>query len=88
MRQEAERYATYPNYAANFARLGFAVDQTVLPAPGTDDIASGLAEYLGAADEVVLRAIPGADGLADYERFITVAAAARDAARTFSGPAE
>lgn len=87
MRQEAARYATYPNYAANFARLGFGVEETVLPAPGSDEIASGLAEYLGAADEVVLRAIPATDDLRDYERFVARAAAARDAARTFAGPA-
>ena len=86
MRQEAARYATYPNYAANFARLGFGADATVLPAPGSDDIASGLAEYLGAADEVVLRALPATDDVGAYEHFVSRAAAARDAARTFAGP--
>jgi alkanesulfonate monooxygenase SsuD/methylene tetrahydromethanopterin reductase-like flavin-dependent oxidoreductase (luciferase family) len=86
MREEAARYATYPNYAANFARLGFGVEATVLPAPGAEGIASGLAEYLGAADEVVLRAIPGTDDLRAYEQFVSRAAAARDAARTFAGP--
>jgi alkanesulfonate monooxygenase SsuD/methylene tetrahydromethanopterin reductase-like flavin-dependent oxidoreductase (luciferase family) len=86
MHAEAARYATYPNYAANFARLGFDVQSTVLPAPGAEGIASGLAEYLGSADEVVLRAIPATDEPAAYEQFIADAAAARDAALTFAGP--
>ncbi|MCC4906708.1 LLM class flavin-dependent oxidoreductase [Microbacterium sp. cx-59] len=81
MREEAARYATYPNYAANFARLGVGVESTVLPAPGDDGIAAGLVPYLGAVDEVVLRAIPADDSPDAYARFIDAAAAAITAAR-------
>lgn len=81
MHEEAARYAAYPNYAANFARLGFGIDETVLPAPGDDDITTGLTGYLGAVDEVVLRAIPADDAGDAYERFIARAAAAGADAR-------
>jgi len=78
MLREADRYASYPNYAANFARLGFGARDTVLPAPGTRDVAERLGAYLAAVDEVVLRAIVAEDDFAEYEAFVTEAAAARD----------
>jgi alkanesulfonate monooxygenase SsuD/methylene tetrahydromethanopterin reductase-like flavin-dependent oxidoreductase (luciferase family) len=78
MLREADRYASYPNYAANFARLGVDARDTVLPGPGADDVSAGLGEYLAAVDEVVLRAIVGEDDFAEYEAFVTEAAAARD----------
>ncbi|MFD4958527.1 LLM class flavin-dependent oxidoreductase [Microbacterium sp. NPDC058389] len=70
---EAERYAGYPSYAANFARLGIAARDTVLR---PDGFAAGLAEYRAAVDEVVLRAIVPGDDAADYLAFVEAAAAA------------
>jgi len=70
---EAARYASYPNYAANFARLGIAAADTVL---GPDAFAAGLARYRAAVDEVVLRAITPTDDVDAYLRFIAQAAPA------------
>ncbi len=75
MRQEAERYSGYPSYAANVARLGIDVHDTVLPT-GTADIRTGLERYRAATDEIVLRALVGGDDLEDYLSFVAVAAEA------------
>lgn len=67
---ETARYAMYPKYAANFARLGIDPADTVL------DVASigrRLSDYRAAVDEVVLRAITPGDGLDDYLRFVAQA---------------
>jgi len=71
---ETERYAGYPSYAANFARLGISAADTVLRPDGFD---AALAEYRAAADEVVLRAIVAGDTADDYLAFVEAAAAAR-----------
>ncbi|QEO14803.1 LLM class flavin-dependent oxidoreductase [Agromyces intestinalis] len=64
---EAARYASYPNYAANFARLGIrAIDATVTDPPGLHD--------LDVVDEVVLRAITPNGTLAELEAFAERAA--------------
>lgn len=70
---ETERYAGYPAYAANFARLGIAARDTVIR-PGAVD--EGVAAYRAAADEVVLRAITADETLDGYLRFIDAVAAA------------
>ncbi len=70
LQDETARYAGYPKYAANFARLQLAASDTVL-APAS--VVAGLAHYTAAVDEVVLRAITPGDGLADYLRFIAQA---------------
>ncbi|WEG09975.1 LLM class flavin-dependent oxidoreductase [Microbacterium horticulturae] len=70
LRAEGERYARFPKYAANFARLGVAPDDTVLT-PG----AEGLAAYRVAVDEVVLRAMTASDETDDYVRFVERAGA-------------
>lgn len=51
---EARRYAGYPAYAAHFSRLGIDPGETVIR---PDALASRIADYRAAADEVVLRAI-------------------------------
>lgn len=70
LRAESERYAGFPKYAANFARLGVTADQTVLT-PGSD----GLSTYRKAVDEVVLRAMTASDKVTDYVRFVEHAGA-------------
>ncbi|MFV0319973.1 MAG: LLM class flavin-dependent oxidoreductase [Microbacterium sp.] len=72
LEKEAAQYAGYPNYAANFARLGFTAADTVLI---PEAFATGIQSYRDAVDEVVLRAIVPGDDLADYERFVEQAAA-------------
>lgn len=69
LRAETARYAGFPSYAANFARLGIDPDDTVLDA-ATHDIAARLDEYRRGVDEVVLRAITVGDDLEGYRRFI------------------
>ncbi|WP_438352420.1 LLM class flavin-dependent oxidoreductase [Microbacterium sp. CJ88] len=70
--EETARYASYPSYAANFARLGISAADTVVRAPG---IAARVAAYRAHVDELVLRAITRTDDVADYLRFIDDAAA-------------
>jgi hypothetical protein len=69
LQTETARYASFPSYAANFARLGIDPDDTVLDA-AAHDIAARLDDYRGGVDEVVLRAITVGDSLEDYRRFI------------------
>ena len=66
---ETTRYASFPSYAANFARLGIDPDDTVLDA-ATHDVGARLSDYRSGVDEVVLRAITVGDGFEDYRRFI------------------
>ena len=71
--EEAQRYAGYPAYAANFARLGVgAADTVIRPAALRDRIAA----YRAAADEVVLRAITASGSLDEHLRFIDAVAEA------------
>lgn len=73
LRLETERYGSFPQYAANFARLGIVPADTVL-APG-DELPDRLGAYREAVDEVVLRAIVAEDTLPTYRGFIDRAAA-------------
>lgn len=74
LREETGRYAGFPSYAANFARLGLNPDRTVLDAA---DLGFGerLAQYRAAVDEVVLRAITATDDAAADHAFLESAAA-------------
>jgi alkanesulfonate monooxygenase SsuD/methylene tetrahydromethanopterin reductase-like flavin-dependent oxidoreductase (luciferase family) len=72
---EAERYAAYPSYAANFARIGLGpLDGSIL-ATDSPTLKARIAEYDGTVDELVLRAIT-LDNSADEVRRIIEAAAA------------
>jgi alkanesulfonate monooxygenase SsuD/methylene tetrahydromethanopterin reductase-like flavin-dependent oxidoreductase (luciferase family) len=74
LQTETARYASFPSYAANFARLGIDPDDTVLDVTvldaATHDIAARLDDYRRGVDEVVLRAITVGDSLEDYRLFI------------------
>ena len=59
--EEGDRYAAIPAYAAHFERMGVKPVDTAIAADRPADIASALAKWRGAVDEVVLRAITGAD---------------------------
>ena len=64
---ETARYASFPNYAANFARMGVdAVDTTIRDAT---ELGDALEAYTAAADEVVLRAIVPEDTVEAYVDF-------------------
>jgi alkanesulfonate monooxygenase SsuD/methylene tetrahydromethanopterin reductase-like flavin-dependent oxidoreductase (luciferase family) len=73
LEREAAQYASYPAYAANFARLGIRAMDTTLPRPG-GDLAAGVAAY-GDVDELVLRAITPTGSLDDLLSFVDRAAA-------------
>ena len=66
--EETARYASFPNYAANFERMGVAASETVID--GVDALRERLPRYLAAVDEVVLRAITPDDSLEAYEAFV------------------
>lgn len=70
---EVARYAGYPTYAANFARLGIDAADTVVRGP---DIAARVHAYRSAVDELVLRAVPSTDDVAAYVRFVESASIA------------
>ena len=73
LEEEAQRYAGYPAYAANFSRLGVDAGDTVIrPDVHRDRIAA----YREAADEVVLRAITPSGSLEEHLRFIDAVAEA------------
>ncbi|WP_375387261.1 LLM class flavin-dependent oxidoreductase [uncultured Amnibacterium sp.] len=74
LEREAAQYASYPAYAAHFARLGVDALDTVLPR-GDEDLAAGVAAYRGAVDELVLRAITPTGSLDDLLAFVDRAAA-------------
>jgi hypothetical protein len=73
LEEEAARYAAYPAYAANFARLGIQARDTVIR---PESFTHAVAAYREAADEVVLRAIVPAETEDDYAGFVQAAAAA------------
>jgi len=65
--EETARYAGYPSYAANFARLGLAPTDTTI---GPDDVGSRVDSYLDVVDELVLRAISRSGTLDEILRFV------------------
>ncbi len=69
---EANRYAGYPNYAANFARLGHGAIDSTIRATDAASLAAGVDAYAGTVDELVLRAITVDDSVGSIRRFIDV----------------
>ncbi|MDT0118310.1 LLM class flavin-dependent oxidoreductase [Microbacterium sp. PRF11] len=64
---ETARYASFPNYAANFERMGVdAIDTTIRD---VTELGAALDAYTAAADEVVLRAIVPDDTVEAYIDF-------------------
>jgi len=64
LQAEADRYGSYPAYAANFERIGAEpIDTTIQRVERIDD-------YLAVVDELVLRVITREPTLAEYERFL------------------
>ena len=67
LEEETARYAGYPSYAANFARLGLAPADTTI---GPDDVGASVDSYLDVVDELVLRAISRTGTLDEILRFV------------------
>src|SRR5207237_8902863 len=59
--QEAERYARVPAYGANFVRMGVKPVDTAVIADKPSAIRAALVAWEGAVDDVVFRAIAGAE---------------------------
>lgn len=71
---EAERYASFPSYAANFARLDEGpLDGSIL-ATDASSLRAAIDAYAGAVDELVLRAITADNSAAAIRRIIDAAA--------------
>ena len=64
---ESAAYGSYPNYAANFARLGIAASDTTI---GPSDVGIRVDAYLESVDELVLRAITPSGTVDDLLRFV------------------
>jgi alkanesulfonate monooxygenase SsuD/methylene tetrahydromethanopterin reductase-like flavin-dependent oxidoreductase (luciferase family) len=58
---EGDRYNAIPAYGANFARIGVKPVETGIVADTPQAVAKALAQWRGAIDEVVIRAITAAD---------------------------
>jgi alkanesulfonate monooxygenase SsuD/methylene tetrahydromethanopterin reductase-like flavin-dependent oxidoreductase (luciferase family) len=70
---EADRYAGIPAYAANFARMGVKPIDTAIAVDRAVDVAPALAQWRGAVDEVVLRAVTPHDTLEETLELVRAA---------------
>lgn len=65
---ETARYASFPNYAANFERMGVdAADTTIRD---VTELSGSLEAYTAVADEIVLRAVVPEDTVEAYVDFV------------------
>jgi alkanesulfonate monooxygenase SsuD/methylene tetrahydromethanopterin reductase-like flavin-dependent oxidoreductase (luciferase family) len=74
LREEAARYASYPAYAANFARMSAAAFDTGVAGTEPSQIRAGLAAFAGPLDEVIVRAIVGEETADAYLALLRAAA--------------
>ena len=63
---EAQRYGTYPSYAAHFRRFGVEAIDTTIGSTDPAAVAGGLAAFDGTVDEIVVRAITAGETFAAY----------------------
>jgi alkanesulfonate monooxygenase SsuD/methylene tetrahydromethanopterin reductase-like flavin-dependent oxidoreductase (luciferase family) len=73
---EAARYASFPAYAANFARMGTPAEETAVAGDSREEIQAGLAPFATELDETVVRAITGEESVAAYQALLAAAAPA------------
>src|SRR5262245_4583250 len=71
--EEGSRYAGIPAYANHFARMGVKPEDTAIAAPTPDAIPPALAQWHGAIDEVVIRAITAKDTVQENVALIRAA---------------
>jgi len=74
VREEADRYATFPSYAAHFARMGVAPMATCATADTEDDLQAQLAAFDPSLDETVVRAITASETTAAYLELLAASA--------------
>ena len=73
LRQEGERYAAIPAYAAHFERMGVDPVETAIAASSPEALASQLDPWRGVVDEVILRAIAVPDTVEENVALIRAA---------------
>jgi alkanesulfonate monooxygenase SsuD/methylene tetrahydromethanopterin reductase-like flavin-dependent oxidoreductase (luciferase family) len=61
LREEAQRYESYPKYANHFARMGASALDASIAAQGKSDLQRALAAWDGVVDEIVIR------GMTDHD---------------------
>ena len=66
LRIEAEQYGSYPSYAAHFRRFGVSAIDTTIGSEDATEVARRLDAYDGSVDEIVVRAITGAETFESY----------------------
>jgi alkanesulfonate monooxygenase SsuD/methylene tetrahydromethanopterin reductase-like flavin-dependent oxidoreductase (luciferase family) len=74
--EEAARYARFPAYAANFARMGTPAEGTAVIGDTPEEIQAGLAPFTSELDETVVRAIVSEESAAAYLALLAAAAPA------------
>lgn len=70
IRNEAARYESFPNYAANFHRLGFRAMDAAVAVSSPSDLKNRLAAYQGVVDQPILRAITAEDSIESYASLV------------------
>ncbi len=74
LQAEADRYASYPSYAAHFTRMGVPAVETGVAGESPAELQQGLAAFEAAVDQVVVRAVVGNEDLDDYLALLAAAA--------------
>lgn len=74
--EESARYASYPSYAANFARLGVSAEDTTISGTTPATLRARVDAYRSGVDELVFRAITADGSTPAYRRIIDALAAA------------
>lgn len=67
---EANRYQSFPSYAANFKRLGFGAMDAAVSVDDPAELRARLAQFQTAVDEPILRAITADDSLDAYASLV------------------
>src|SRR2546427_1328291 len=76
LQEEAARYAAVAAYAANFARMGLKPVETAIAAQTPDAVQRGLAQWQGAVDHIIIRAITAKDTVEEHLALVRAAAPA------------
>ena len=66
LREEADRYAGFPAYAAHFNRMGADPMETAVAASSPDELQRGLTYFDAVLDETIVRAVAAEETLSAY----------------------
>jgi alkanesulfonate monooxygenase SsuD/methylene tetrahydromethanopterin reductase-like flavin-dependent oxidoreductase (luciferase family) len=65
LEREARLYSSLPFYAAHFERMGLKASEVAIHAATPTELSARLDTWSGVVDEVIIRALPGQDTIAD-----------------------